>query len=68
MVTISYGDTKDDLRVPAFLPVGELIDLLNELYHTDGQTLHAMPKGIILDRSKTLETQSIEHGAMLTLG
>jgi len=69
LVTVSYGDDKeDDLKVPAFLPVGELIDLLNEIYSTNGRTLHAQPKGIILDKKKTLQRQSIEHGAKLTLG
>ena len=67
IVTVIYADIGDDLRVPAFVPVGELMDALNTLYGADGQTLHAEPRGIILDRNKTLEQQGVEHGAKLAL-
>ena len=67
LVTISCGDVEEDLRVPEFVPVGELIGVFNELYGADGQMLHAEPKGIILDKNKTLAQQGVEHGAKLTL-
>ena len=68
LVTAAYGDVEEDLKVPAFVRVCELIVMLNELYSADGQMLHAEPKGIILDKSKTLAQQGVEHGAKLTLG
>jgi len=67
LTTINCEDIEDDLRIPAFVPVGELMDALNTLYSADGQTLHAEPRGIILDRNKTLEQQGVEHGAKLAL-
>ena len=67
IATINTGDIENDLRIPAFVPVGELMGVLNKLYNVDGQTLHAEPKGIILDKSKTLEQQGVEHGAKLAL-
>ena len=67
-ITAACGDIEEDLKVPAFVPVCELICVLNELYNADGQMLHAEPKGIILDKNKTLAQQGVEHGAKLTLG
>jgi len=66
-VTLCHGNIEEDLKVPAYVPVGELIGMLNELYSTDGQMLHAEPKGIILDKKKTFAEQYVEHGARLTL-
>jgi len=67
LATLSCGDTDEDLKVPSFVPAGELIGVINELYDAGGLTLHAEPKGIILDKSKTLAQQGVEHGAKLTL-
>jgi len=71
LVTFIYGDIAEDLKIPAFIPVGELIDVFHEIYGGGGAasdaTLHAEPKGMILDRSKTLKEQGVEHGALLTL-
>jgi len=67
LLTISCGDVEEDLKVPAFVPTGELIGVFNELYNADGRMLHAEPKGIILDKNKTLEQQGVGHGAKLTL-
>jgi len=67
LLTLCCGDEEDDLKVPAFVPVAELVGVINELYCVDGQTLHAEPKGIILDKNKTLAQQSVGHGAKLTL-
>ena len=67
LATICYGDLEEDLKVPAFVPISELICAIDELYDADARTLHAEPRGIILDKSKTLAEQSIEHGAKLTL-
>ena len=72
LITFAYRDRNyeytDDLKVPAFLPAGELIELFGEIYRVTGGALHAEPKGIILDRAKTLAEQGILHGAKLTLG
>lgn len=67
MTTLCCGDIEEDLKVPAFVPVGELIRAINELYCADKQTCHAEPKGIILDKNKTLAQQGVEHGARLAL-
>ena len=67
LATLRYEATEEDLKIPVFVPVGELICIFNELYNADWQTLHAEPKGIILDKNKTLAQQGVEHGAKLTL-
>ena len=67
LLTISFGDVEEDLKVSAFIPAGELIGVFNELYNTDGRMLHAEPKGIILDKNKTLAQQGVGHGAKLAL-
>jgi uncharacterized ubiquitin-like protein YukD len=67
LITLCAAGKNEDLKVPCFLPVGELIDILKELYGANASTLHASPKGIILDRNKTLEEQGVLHGAKLTL-
>ena len=67
LATLVSSDLIEDLKVPGFTPVGDLIDVFNELYNVEGKTLHAEPKGIILDKNKTLAEQGVEHGAKLTL-
>ena len=67
LTTVVYDCISEDMKVPACTPVSELIEALNEIIGKTGQTLHANPKGIILDTSKTLAQQGIEHGAILTL-
>ena len=67
IVSLKVQGKYEDLKVPAFISVGELIDTFNEIYQCSGETLHADPKGIILDKKKTLIEQGIEHGAKLTL-
>jgi len=67
IVTVCCGDIEEDLKIPAFIPAGELIGALNEIYGANSTMLHAEPKGIILDKNKTLAQQGVEHGAKLTL-
>ena len=67
LVTFRCNEIVEDLKVPAFIPISELIDTFNEIYQAGGKMLHAEPKGIILDKSKTLSAQGIGHGAMLIL-
>ena len=67
LATICCGEIEDDLKIPAFVPVGELMGVLNEIFSADGQTLHAEPRGMILDKGKTLVQHGVGHGAKLTL-
>ena len=38
LVTFIYGDIAEDLKIPAFIPVGELIDVFHEIYGASGVT------------------------------
>ena len=67
LVSLKYGDKTDDLRVPSFSTVAGLISILNDIYGFSGNELHAEPRGIILDRNKSLAEQGVLHGALLTL-
>jgi len=68
LITFVCGELAEDLKVPAFVPVKELIELLCEVIGVNGSELHAEPRGIILDKSKTLLEQGVLHGSLLTLG
>ena len=68
LVTLKFGGVEEDLKIPAATPVGDLIEVFNELFRINGAILHAEPKGIILDCGKTLKEQGIGHGARLMLG
>ena len=67
-VTLCCGDIMEDLKIPAFISGVDLIEIFSGLYGIAGKMLHAEPKGIILDKSKTLADQGIGHGSKLTLG
>ncbi|CAH1207676.1 hypothetical protein PAECIP111892_02963 [Paenibacillus auburnensis] len=71
MVTLQTEDGRQtDLKVPAFVPVGPLLDMLSESLHFGNrpeQMLQAEPLGRILQRGKTLEEQGVCHGALLTV-
>ena len=67
LVEFSCGNISSDLKIPAFASVSELIEVFNDLYGKDGTMLHAEPRGIILDKHKTLAEQNVGHGAKLTL-
>jgi hypothetical protein len=64
---LCYEDREEEIKIPTFLPVGELISLFEDVFGAIGKVLHAEPQGIILDKSKTLAEQGVEHGAVLTL-
>ena len=68
LITLLYSGGEEDLKIPVAVPVGDLIKVFSDLFRINGTILHAEPKGIILDRNKTLKEQGIEHGAKLTLG
>ncbi|MDR0570233.1 MAG: EsaB/YukD family protein [Clostridiales Family XIII bacterium] len=67
LITLNVSGRDEDLRVPALIAAGELVDVFNELYEASGAMLHCEPKGIILDTGKTLAEQGVGHGARLTL-
>ena len=67
LVCFCYEDRTEDLKIPTFVPVEDLITLFCELFGAKGKVLHAEPRGIILDKNKTLAEQGVEHGAVLTL-
>ena len=67
LVSLNYGDKTEDLRVPTFTLVEELLSIFNDIYGLSGKELHAEPRGIILDKNKSLAAQGVLHGALLTL-
>jgi len=67
LVMLCFDDRAEDLKIPTFVPAGDLITLFSELFSTRGNVLHAEPRGIVLDKNKTLAEQGVEHGAILTL-
>ncbi|MCL2633123.1 MAG: EsaB/YukD family protein [Oscillospiraceae bacterium] len=67
LITLKFGEKTEDLKVPALVRVSELLEMFHEIYGISGETLHAEPKGMILDKSKTLEEQGVFHGARLTI-
>ncbi|BCG58131.1 EsaB/YukD family protein [Paenibacillus sp. URB8-2] len=71
MVTLQTGgDRQTDLNVPAFVPVGDLLDMLAEALHLEKgpeTRLQAEPLGRILQVGRTLEEQGVCHGALLTV-
>jgi len=67
LVSLNYGDKTEDLRIPSFASVKELLLIFNNIYGLSGKELHAEPRGIILDRNKSLAEQGVLHGALLTL-
>ncbi|UQZ35413.1 hypothetical protein C2I18_18935 [Paenibacillus sp. PK3_47] len=71
MVTLqTEGGRQADLKIPAFVPVSDLLDMLAEALHLDKgpeTRLQAEPLGRILQSAKTLEEQGVCHGALLTV-
>lgn len=71
MVSLQTGiGAPCDLRVPAFVPVEELIPMLIEaldLNIPSQAQLQAEPLGRILSKQRTLEQEGVYHGALLTL-
>lgn len=71
MVTLQTESSHQaDLKVPAFVPVGHLLDMLAEALHLEKgpeTRLQAEPLGRILQSGKTLEEQGVCHGALLTV-
>lgn len=71
MVTLQTDDGRQtDLKVPAFVPVSELLGMLAETLHLERgpeTRLQAEPLGRILQDGKTLKEQGVCHGALLTV-
>ncbi|WP_159081748.1 EsaB/YukD family protein [Paenibacillus sp. CAA11] len=71
MVTFTAGQAPGkDLKVPAFVPIGELIEMLAEALHLAVEPenrIQAEPVGRILDNRLTLEQEGVADGALLTL-
>ncbi|MCL2146652.1 MAG: EsaB/YukD family protein [Synergistaceae bacterium] len=67
LVTLQWNGGLEDLKVPAFVPVVELLEMFDDIYGIGGKTLQAEPKGIILDKNKTLEEQGVQNGAKLSI-
>lgn len=71
MITLQTADGRQaDLKVPAFVPVGDLLDMLEEalqLRKGPQTRLQAEPLGRILQSAKTLGEQGVCHGALLTV-
>lgn len=70
MITFYTGNKEIDLKVPAFVKIEELLEMLAVALHIPiGQEnrLQAEPLGRILDNSKTLEEETVTQGSLLTL-
>ena len=67
LVSLNHGGKTEDLRIPSLTLVEELISIFNFIYGHSGKSLHAEPRGIMLDKSKTLAAQGVMQGALLTL-
>ncbi|GHU50705.1 hypothetical protein AGMMS49975_02270 [Clostridia bacterium] len=66
IVTIECeGNKVEDLEMPDFLRVEQMLELFGNMYKRTFENLQADPKGIILDKTKTLPEQGVEHGAKL---
>lgn len=71
MVTFQTDNAPSvDLRVPTFVSIEELLDMLTESLNVTKRSeakLQAEPLGRILNNSRTLEQEGVAHGALLTL-
>lgn len=70
LITFRTMRERVDLRVPEFVPVSELLDMLAEALafpREAGQSLQAEPLGRILDAAKTLAEEQVTEGSLLTL-
>ena len=66
-ITLQHDTGWEDLKIPAFVAAGELMRIFGELYGIEVKTIQAEPRGIILDKNKTLEEQGVLYGAKLTV-
>lgn len=70
MVTLKAGTVEADLKLPAEIPVSELLEMLEEpleLKQPLRSRLQAEPLGRILESARSLEEEGVSHGALLTL-
>jgi uncharacterized ubiquitin-like protein YukD len=70
MITLQTGDQQMDLKVPVFVSVGELIDMLSAALGISAgpeNKIQAEPLGRILRNDRTLEEEEVTQGSLLTL-
>lgn len=68
LITFNYGKSNSvDMKIPAFMPAGEFIDIMCQIFGVSGDALQAEPLGIVLDGQLSFADQQVEHGAVLTL-
>jgi uncharacterized ubiquitin-like protein YukD len=70
MITLQTGDQQMDLKVPVFVSVGELIDMLSAALGISAgpeNRIQAEPLGRILRNDRTLEEEEVTQGSLLTL-
>lgn len=70
MVTLYIENKEMDLKVPTFIRIEELLEMLAvalDIPIGQGNKLQAEPLGRILDNSKTLEQEAVTQGSLLTL-
>lgn len=70
MITFIAKSRNVDLKVPAFVKIEELLEMLAEglnIHINRESKLQAEPLGRILDNGKTLEQENVSQGSILTL-
>ena len=70
LVTFLAGNTSEDLKVPVFVKIEELLGMLSEALSIRigrENRLQAEPLGRILSNDKTLEEEGVTQGSILTL-
>ena len=70
LITFQSQRERVDLRVPGFVKVAELLDMLADALsfpRESARSLQAEPLGRILDPDKTLDEEQVTEGSLLTL-
>lgn len=63
-------ETSYELKIPAEITAGELIEMLSEAFHIKGatkRTLHVEPLGRILGAEEVLVKEGVFNGSQITL-
>jgi len=69
-ITLNIDSEEIDLKVPGFLPVKELLQLLSEalgIFLEENSRIQAEPLGRILDNGKSIIQQGVTQGSLLTI-
>lgn len=70
MITFQIENKQTDLKVPVFIKIKELLEMISEALEVDinsDNRLQAEPLGRILDNEKTLEEETVTQGSLLTV-